>query len=285
MDNHPFVFRCFTHSRYGGVVVTPPKNIYNVRMMKETLLTPRWIIATIVVLAAIGGMVRLGFWQLERLEQRRTLNRQTAQQLNSPPLDLNQALADGSLKPEDLNQMEYRQVTARGQYRFAETVALRNQVWENRPGVHLLTPLYLDNSDFALLVDRGWIPLEQTSPEHWAQYDQPGAIILRGQIRLAQNRRRFGVPDPTLAPGQTRLDAWNAVNLERIAAQVEGNLLPVFAVAAPENDNAAMPYRVVEQPDLSEGPHLGYAIQWFSFAAVAAVGYPILVRKQLYEHH
>lgn len=252
--------------------------------MHANLLTPRWIITTVVVLAAFGVMVRLGFWQLERLEQRRAFNQQVEVQMNSSALNLNQAVADGSLKPEDLNRMEYRQVVARGQYRFEETVALRNQVWENLPGYHLLTPLYLENSDTAILVDRGWIPLDQRDPENWTQYDEPGEVVVQGRIRLAQNRRRFGAPDPTLAPGQTRLDAWNAVNIERITGQVKGDLLPVFVVAEPEGENAAMPYRMVELPDLSEGSHLGYAIQWFSFAAVLAIGYPFFVRKQLNEH-
>ena len=252
--------------------------------MHGNLLTLRWIFTTLVVLAAIGVMARLGFWQLERLEQRRVFIQHVEAQLNSAPLDLNQALSEGGLQPEDLNQMEYRMVVARGQYRFSETVALRNQVWEDQPGFHLLTPLYLEGSKAALLVDRGWIPLAQREKSDWGQYDQPGEVQIEGQIRLAQNRRIFGVPDPTLAPGQNGLDAWNAVNIARIAGQVEGDLLPVFVVASPENANASMPYRELTQPDLSEGSHLGYALQWFSFAAVLAIGYPFFVRKQLYEH-
>jgi surfeit locus 1 family protein len=252
--------------------------------MNKTILTPRWIITTIVVIAAIGVMIRLGFWQLDRMEQRRMFNQRVEIQLNSPPLDLNQALAQGSLEPDDLNTMEYRQVIVRGQYRLSETVVLRNRVWQNQPGYHLFTPLYLDGSEFALLIDRGWIPLDQREMENWGQYDEPGEVLVQGQIRLAQNNRRFGVPDPTLAPGQNGLEAWNAVNIERITGQVQGKLLPVFVVAAPDHDNTVMPYRMIEQPDLSEGSHLGYAIQWFSFAAVLAVGYPIFVRKQLDEH-
>ena len=106
----------------------------------------------------------------------------------------------------------------------------------------------------------------------------------------------FGIADPTLAPGQTRLDAWTVVNLAQMSEQVQGQLLQVYVIAAPDPsqadspqpvlagggvDSAELPYRAVEQPDLSEGPHMSYAIQWFSFAAILAVGYPFFIWKQL----
>lgn len=179
--------------------------------------------------------------------------------------------------------MEYRQVTVRGEYRSSEQVVWRNQVWENQPGYHLLTPLYLEGTSYAVIVDRGWIPLDQGAPTSWSQYTQSGEVLVQGQVRLAQNRRVIGPQDPALQAGQTRLDAWNAVNLERISSQVQGDLLPVFVTAAPDSGQTGMPHRMLEQPDLSEGSHMSYAIQWFSFAAVLAIGYPFFVRKQLHE--
>jgi surfeit locus 1 family protein len=251
--------------------------------MNGSLLTPRWMFTTIVVIAAFGVMVRLGFWQLDRLEQRKEFNQRVEAQLNGPTLDLNQSLSDGSLQPADLNSMEYRSVQLRGEYRPEEEVLLRNQAWENQPGYHLLTPVYLEGTTYVVLVDRGWIPLDQRERENWMQYQEPGIQEIEGQVQLSQSRRRFGVPDPTLQPGQTRLDAWNAVHMERITEQVEGELLPVFVIAAPDPSKTGMPYRSLEQPDLSEGSHMGYALQWFSFAAVLAIGYPFFVRKQLHD--
>jgi surfeit locus 1 family protein len=59
----------------------------------------------------------------------------------------------------------------------------------------------------------------------------------------------------------------------------------VFVLAAPQGDQggaeASPPYPATETPDLSEGPHMGYALQWFGFAAVLAIGYPLFVKKQL----
>lgn len=250
-------------------------------MNARALLTPRWIITTLLVIAAVGVMVRLGFWQLDRLEQRRAFNARVQAQIDSPALDLNTALP--ALDPLDLIDMEYRKVVLRGTYRPQEEVAVRNQIWENQPGYHLLTPVEIEGTNYVVMVNRGWVPLEENSPEHWAKYSQPGTVEIHGEIRQAQNNRRFGAPDPTLAPGETRMDAWNAINLFRIKDQVSGELLPVYILALPEGTQTQPPFRSYEPPDLSEGSHFGYALQWFSFAGVLAVGYPFFVRSQLRE--
>ncbi len=252
--------------------------------MKNAFITPRWIITTLLVIAAVGVMVRLGFWQLDRLEQRRAFNARVEAQINAAPLDLNQALP-----ADDLTGMEYRTVTVRGVYDTQNEVVLRNQVNGNVPGYHLLTPLVIDGSHPAVLVDRGFIPMQpgQTGqPAGLAQYAQPGPVTVRGILRLPYVPRYFGVPDPTLAPGQTRLDAWNTVNLSRLQSQLPYPLLPVYVEVSPApaqtggaDPNAPVP--ASDLPDLSEGPHMGYAIQWFSFAAVLGLGYPYFVKKQL----
>jgi surfeit locus 1 family protein len=250
------------------------------RTMPRELLTPRWIVTTLLVVVAVGVMVRLGVWQLDRLEERRQFNARVQAQIEAPPLDLNTGL------PADLDQlynMEYRQVILRGEYDPSNEILLRNQVWENQPGHHLLTPLRLAGTGYAVLVDRGFIALNEGQPAARAQYARPGVVELTGILKRPQNQRRFGVPDPTLAPDETRLDAWNAVNLTRIQEQVNYPLLPVYVLAAPDPAQPGPPYASLEQPDLSEGPHMGYAIQWFSFAAVLGIGYPFFVQKQLAE--
>jgi surfeit locus 1 family protein len=250
--------------------------------MMRQLLTPRWVITTVLVVAAVAFMVFLGIWQLDRQAQRNAFNEQVSAQIDNEVIDLNQVLQAQTLAPEALNELQYRRVVARGHYRLEEQVALRNQVWEYQPGFHLLTPLYLEGTDYAIMIDRGWIPLDERTPQDWVRYEEAGVIEIEGRIKLAQNNRRFGPPDPTLTPDQTRLDAWNAVNLERIKGQVQGDLLPVYVAAAPQADpQPGPPYRTDEQPDLSAGSHMGYALQWFSFAAILGIGYPFFVRKQL----
>jgi surfeit locus 1 family protein len=239
------------------------------------LLYPRWILATILVLVAAGVMVRLGFWQIDRLELRRATNAQVKLGLSLPELDLNTGL------PADLPAMEYRHVVVNGVYDFSQQVLLRNQVYEGQAGYHLLTPLLIEGTQRSVLVDRGFIPL-MDGDQAIQDYDQPGRITVRGQILRSQAEPRFaGVPDPELQPGQTRLDAWNFINLERISLQVAPPMLDVYLLAAADAALSNSPQRTPLEIDLSEGPHLGYAAQWFIFAAILLMGYPFYVRSQL----
>jgi surfeit locus 1 family protein len=104
---------------------------------------------------------------------------------------------------------------------------------------------------------------------------------VRGVIRRPQAKPDFGgVPDPPLTASQTRLDAWNIINLERIRLQVSPPLLSAYIQQLPGSTQATPPYRAEPELDLTEGPHFSYALQWFAFAAILAVGYPVYVRRQ-----
>jgi surfeit locus 1 family protein len=247
------------------------------------LFSRQWWWTTLLVVAAMAVMARLGLWQLDRLVGRRAFNARVSAQLAAPPLTLNpDSLA------VDLTGMEYRSVVVTGAYDFAPQVALRNQIWDEgraavRAGVHLLTPLVVEGAGRAVLVDRGWIPLAESAPENWGRFDEPGRVTVRGVIRRSQSRADFGsVTDPA-----GHLLEWNLVNLPRIAAQMPYDLLPVYIQQAPDNSalpvgeaaGSSLPYRSRPQLDLSEGSHLGYALQWFSFAIVLGIGYPFFVRQ------
>lgn len=242
----------------------------------RAVLTPRWVLTTLLVLVASAVMIRLGIWQLDRLEQRKARNAQYTAVMALPPLVLNSLLPDA-----DLQSQTYRDAEVTGMYDFSGEVILRNQVWEDRPGYHLLTPLRIQGSDQAVMVDRGWIPLEDGSPEKRAAYAQTGSVTVRGRLMPQHTPTSLGgAVDPQLQPGQTRLDAWNWINLERLNQQSSAPLLTVYLLAAPESDNP-LPHRSIPPIELDEGPHFGYAMQWFIFALILLTGYPFYVRSQL----
>ena len=233
----------------------------------------RWLLATLIVLAGTALCVRLGIWQLDRLEQRRAFNAQFESARAQTVLDLNTEM------PADIAEMEWRAVTVTGEYDFTNQVAVRNQYYGSQYGYHLLTPLRFGEG--AVLVDRGWIPADgNSSPLDWHQYDEPGTVNLSGQIRLGRAKATLlGVPDPLPENGE-RLDVWNNADLTRIAAQVPYPILPVYI--QPETDAADTDPPIPFQPEieLTEGPHFGYALQWFTFATILFIGYPFFLRKQ-----
>jgi surfeit locus 1 family protein len=189
------------------------------------------------------------------------------------PLDLN------SSKPEDIASMEWRAVTVTGEYDFENQVALRNQYNEGIYGFHLITPLLYNGT--AVLVDRGWIPAESDSvPQDWRVYDEAGAITVTGQIRLGQGKPAIGgVADVPPMDG-TRLEVWNNLDIEKMSAQMSYPILDIFIQPNVEAGDAVPPIPYQPEIELTEGPHFGYALQWFTFATILLLGYPFYLRKQ-----
>lgn len=265
------------------------------------LFNRRWWWVTLLVFGLAAVFVRLGIWQLDRLEQRRASNTELEQALAAAPTDLNTAVL-----PEDTATLANRWVVASGEYDFEHQLILRLQSWQGQAGVHLVTPLLLsrgeeeqgsggagidscelsiDNCQLAVLVDRGWIPEE----EDLAQFEQEGEITVEGYAALSQTLLRQ--PDSASAPRGPEREIFR-VNVNAIAPTLPYELLPFYIIEYPVEArtgttgtaaiaaNNALPYHEPREVDLSEGPHLGYAIQWFLFALILVVGYVAYVVKR-----
>jgi len=234
--------------------------------MLQPFRQPRWIIATVVVVALAGVFIRLGFWQLDRLDERRMLNSVGEERINSAPVDLGTLTGRGA----DLETIEYRRVTAIGEFDPSEEVLIRSQVELGQAGFHVITPLVLDDGS-AVLVNRGWVPLSMDTPPVDAP-PGPGAQRVEGWVHLTENRASFGPEDPT-----GELDVASRVDIARIGDQLPYRVAPVYLVATDRGGELPVP---VDPPDFSnQGPHLGYAIQWFGFAVVGLVGLYFLLRR------
>ena len=222
----------------------------------------KFFFTTLLALVAIGVMIRLGFWQLDRLTQRRAFNAEVSRRLQAPPL----TFADLTSLGDPLG-LEYHAVALRGEYDFTQQVALSNQDWQGQPGVRLITPLVIADSNRAVLVDRGWIPYEESAPANWNKFAELGMVEVRGWI-LPTQTSLF----PT-APVTRHQDSWFRVDIAALQAQISHPLLPVYIQQSPDPARKQLPYRSELNVDLSEGPHMGYAMTWFAFAAILSVGY------------
>lgn len=242
-------------------------------MLLLKMFTRKWILATLLVLAGTALCVRLGIWQLDRLEQRRAFNAHFEASQAMPLLDLN------SEQPDTITEMEWRAVDVTGAYDFENQVALRNQYLGDQYGYHLITPLLFQGK--AVLVDRGFIPADGNStPADWRKYDEPGTVKVKGQIRLGQTKPALGGVADALPVNGTRLEIWNNLDLTRIADQSPYPLLPVFVQPDVDSNDTDPPIRYQPEVEITEGPHFGYALQWFTFATILFVGYPFFLRKQ-----
>lgn len=235
------------------------------------LVSRKWWWVTILVLAIMALFVRLGFWQLDRLAQRREANATLLTVLQSEPLDLATAVF-----PPDLTPLKDRQAIATGTFDFDYQGIVKLQLWQGRPGAYLLAPLVLADGKTAVLVNRGWVPEVETAVSARHQYDQPGQQTIHGYIGLTETVSRA-----SSSSDQPPLE-WFRVDIAQIQPQLPYTLLPVYLIQTPqEGDNQTPPFRAEQIIDLSEGPHLSYAIQWFIFALIGGIGYLVLVNKSL----
>jgi surfeit locus 1 family protein len=215
-------------------------------------------------------LARLGIWQLDRRDQRRAANAELSAQLAQPPL-----LLDDAPLPAEPAALRDRLATARGRFDYERQIALTDQSWRGQPGFHLLAPLVLADGRTAVLVDRGWLPLDEEDPARWAAFDEPGLAVITGTMQLTQPPR-VATADEESGPRQ----AWYRVDIKAIGRQMPYELLAVYLRQSPAGGGDSLPYREAPAVDLSEGPHLGYAIQWFLFAAILGVGYIGYVARQ-----
>lgn len=226
--------------------------------------SPKWVIGHVVIAVVVIVCVTLGFWQLDRRSQRRAENeRVTSRIAETQPLP-ETGFASGSTEA-----LRYRGVEAIGRFDPDHEFLVRYRSHEGLPGYGVITPLV--TADGVVLVDRGWVPLEMG--ERWPV---PDAAAPSDEVRVegwlaAPHRSRVRPVAPTSdAPGY----------VGDVAAPQLRPLLPydrlyeLTLVALGPADRFPAP---VGLPEIGEGPHLSYAFQWFSFAAIALIGWSAVV--------
>lgn len=204
-----------------------------------------WIpLLAAAIVAAV--CVRLGVWQLERLAQRKAQNATIEAAFRQPPISAE--LAMGGSSPR------FRRVMASGRWNYARETAIPLRTRNGAPGVHIVTPMMLGDDETAILVNRGWVysPDARTVDlTRWHEGDR-GEVI--GYVDE--------VPPSLRGPGPSLY----------IVALADSSAGPAAG--------AARPVRLAPPAFGDRGPHLSYAVQWFSFAAIALIGAPLLVRRQ-----
>ena len=238
-------------------------------MVFKKLFSRKWIIPTILMVLGMAFLARLGVWQLDRRQQRLDFNAFVVERWRQEPFDLNV-----NPLPDDLKDLEYRRVEAQGRFDYSHQIVLKNQNRNDAPGVFLVTPFVMDDNR-AVLVARGWAPLDQSNPQTWSQLEEPPGAPVIGIIQESQ-----GLPDGSVStpPPAPQLE-WFRIDVPAIQGQMPYELEPAFILQLPEEGRALdkLPFR--EEPiRLDEGSHLGYAVQWFTFALILGFGYIMLVR-------
>jgi len=233
---------------------------------------PVWLLGHVIAGTAVVGFVILGQWQLGRHEERRILDARVASRVVAAPEPLDELIGDGG----DLAGVEYRQATVTGTYVLDDEVILQARSLDGRSGHEVLTPLLGDDGT-VVIVDRGWVPIDATDPPVAGAEPPTGGVTVTGFVRLTQVRRGLGPQDPA----EGRLTRISRVDIDRLATQIDRAVRPVWLQLASQAPAQPGVFPIALDPPQPGGgpPHLSYAVQWFAFAVVVVVAYPLLLAR------
>ena len=226
------------------------------------LLSRRWIGFAIFVIVLSAGCFRLGLWQWHRLESRLADNKVITKHFKAPPVDLDTVLKVGT--PQTHTQ-QWMRLRVTGTYDVSHQITVRFSTRDGAPGADVVTPLVLA-SGAAVLVDRGWIATTNNSmAPTGVPAPPPGTVTITGWLR-ANNGDRQQANTP--ADKQVRAISSDGVQSFVPYRLYDGYLNLRGELPAPSDKLAEEP-----QPELGQGPHLFYALQWWFFAILATSGW------------
>lgn len=228
------------------------------------LLSRRWILFALVVVLLAAGAWWLGQWQFDRLEDRRADNEVVRANESQPPAPVEDVLRPGTPVRE---QDEWRVVSATGEYAVEDTIIVRYRTREGIAGVDVVVPL-VTGSGASLLVDRGWLRTENAGTADPDDVPEPPA----GEVTVTGYVRADGSGDSTAVTDRST----RAVSSERIGEALGRDVYGGFVELRSESPEPATALEPVELPELDDGPHFFYGLQWWFFGVLAVFGFGYL---------
>jgi len=228
--------------------------------MTRALHSPRFWILTVAALVVAGTTFSLGQWQLRRAAQKEALQAAVDSKGRLPALDGRSLLAAQSIT-DDI----HRPAALKGSWRPDHTVYLDNRPMSGKTGFVVVTPLVLEGSAQAILVQRGWVPRNFADRTRLPDVATPSGIVtVEGRI----------------APPPSRLYEFTGVesgrirqNLDLPAFRAETGL-PLLEVSLLQTGAASEGLlREWAAPNLGVDKHYGYAFQWFGLCALVIILY------------
>jgi cytochrome oxidase assembly protein ShyY1 len=238
------------------------------------LLTRRWIVFAIMVALLAYLAWWLGEWQFRRLDDRHQRNAVFERNVSAEPVAVTDVLrAESEVARGD----EWRRVTMTGTYDPTRTVVVRYQTRDRASGIDVVVPFLLPDGR-AVLVDRGWL---QAANDGTAAADIPQppgtgasgpAVTVIGWARRDATGNSTRVADVASGlPPSTR-----AISSATISRAIDVKLLRGFVVLQKEEPAPETPLLAAELPEVGNGPHFFYGLQWWFFGLLAVGGFGYL---------
>jgi cytochrome oxidase assembly protein ShyY1 len=225
------------------------------------LLSRRWLLFLVAVVVMAWAAWWLGQWQFHRLEDRKESNAVVRANEDKDPAPVAEVLTPGRAVPDD---EEWRVVTATGTYAVEDTVIVRYRTRGGASGVDVVVPLVTADGT-ALLVDRGWLQTERSGTVEPEAVPQPPA----GDVTVTGWVRADGTGDSTRVSDQST----RAISSLAIGEALDRELYGGFVDLRSEDPEPEQSLERVELPELDNGPHFFYGLQWWFFGLLAIFGF------------
>lgn len=227
------------------------------------LLSRRWLLFALIVVVLCYATWWLGEWQFHRLDDRKQRNAIVQANEDRAPAAVEDVLAPGGTV-DDAD--EWRVVTATGTYDVEDTVIVRYRTRDGDSGVDAVVPLVTQDGT-ALLVDRGWMASDNQGASPTDLPEPPsGEVTVEGWVRADATGDSTAVDDHS-----TR-----AISSAAIGAALDRPVYGGFVELRSEDGQPAAGLEPVELPELDNGPHFFYGLQWWFFGLLAIVGFGYL---------
>ncbi|HEY3529061.1 MAG TPA: SURF1 family protein [Nocardioides sp.] len=233
------------------------------------LVSRRWLVLLLTVLLFGYACLLLGRWQWHRLESKKASNQIIRTNQKGAPRPVDQVLRHGVDPP---SSEQYAVVSATGRYDASKTVIVRYQTHDGNAGADVVVPL-VTSSGTALLVDRGWFATSNSGATDASQVPAPpsGQVTVTGWVRQDAGGSAADVVDAS-----TR-----AISSSRIETAIGIPVYGGFVQVLTESPKPATPLAKPDPPDLSNGPHFFYALQWWFFGILGLFGYGYLAWEEV----
>ena len=217
----------------------------------------RFLVPSILILATMAFLVSLGFWQLDRADQKRTIEA-SIQKANTGVVEL-------IINQNELLNKEYYEVRLQGSYIGDKQFIYDNQIVDQASGYYVLTPFVLTGQSKAIMINRGFIPwngrrdqlddiaVDSAFREVKIQVSRP---IKRIELKTSDISNQF----PVLI---------QAIDFDVIEEISSTSFVDVIGLLDPSSDDGFV--RKWEPYTGSIEKHIGYAIQWFLMALVLGI--------------
>ena len=230
---------------------------------------PLSLLKSLISVLLVIGCLWAAQWQYHRGVDRHQRNNQIESRSNLPAISINDAVKDATAN-------EWRKVSASGEFDSTRQILLRNRYFEGKYGFEVLTA-FKDKGGALYWVDRGWV---QAGANATIQPKLPslpdGEVRIEGRLRLDRSLPQgkfFAIPtgeqgglisEANAQASNSELGINSTFYLDLIAGD-QPELTPEVAASLPE---------------LSDGPHFAYALQWIFFGGLVLYG-RFLIRREV----